>query len=198
MRERFNEYQFRGAREYARRISDMTLLAASRHGLKIGVRMCFLTTSWAYITTTLTSYHNEIRISNFIISSALTGAAYDFYRGPGRMLASAVILCLTVGLPLGLCCKGYLWIIGMDYPAYRRRYHDYTDASFAKANARRLEWDQKWRQILYGRSAPEDSQTKVLDHDKLIADLADKGLKDDSFPQYADAPNRRNVAKIDD
>lgn len=193
MKERFNEYQYKGENQYARRLVDTTMMAVSRHGLKMAIRCCVLATSWALATATLTVYHNDIRISNFMLSSGLAGGILNAYRGPGRMLAGTVIFSFIGGLPLGILCKSYIWMLGLDYPSYRKRYDDFCEEGFKKTAKKRLEWFQRIKTAFHDEnSGPE---TRIIDHDVIVEDLAKKGLKDDAFSQFTDPPKRINIEK---
>jgi len=187
MRERFNEYQFAGKSDYARKIAGMTILAASRHGFRLGVHACIVASFFALSTATFVVYRNNVWISDMMISGGLTGALYKFYSGPKAMLRTSVVASAFFGLPLGFFFKSYLWLMDITYPEFTSRWRDQMDLSAKKRIKKEVELREKAR--YYASYDSQKPEQKILDHDVIVANYSDKGIVDKSFRVFNEPPD---------
>ncbi|XP_074603862.1 complex I assembly factor TIMMDC1, mitochondrial-like [Brevipalpus obovatus] len=187
MKERFNEYQFAGKTDHARKIVGMTLLASSRNGMRYSFHTCLITSFFAIVASTFAVYRNDIRTSDMIISGALGGAFYGLYKGPKAMIRTSLLAGGLIGLPIGIFCRSYLWLLDISYSDFALRWRDMQEFSTKERVKKEVERMEKIR--YYNTYDSDKSETRILDHDIIVANYSDKGIVDESFSKCDEPPD---------
>lgn len=175
--------QFQGKSAYARKLLDCTVVSCGRNGIRMAWRASLLVTLFTASACTLAVYHNDVRFSDLIFASSISGAFYFFHRGPKAMFAGSILSGLA-GIPIAGLGKLTLWTSGFSYSEFSDRARDYFDAP---AIARKKSQQKKEEHFKNVSTMLRDDFKNYIYHQRRVDRLEKMGIVDDSFKQLKPA-----------